>query len=270
MITDWLMVIITTIYVIATIMICYFNGKSAKAAKSQTEEMIRQYDLANRPNVTIHFDIIRSGLLCFVVENEGNMPAHDVNIRINQEFINGIENDIDKERLKRFAESKLYLTSRQRVFMLLGGQPEFQQLAKNVAEIDISYDSYEEHTTIDLNQYAMLLVYDSPVEDMAQHLKKIKENEERFHKKVLKQMENKKPVSHVVIHDSTVEEAHKYRIYKYLCCEGKHTTVAIADELKMDKDYVLGLLIELLRVDKLIGFYQDDENNDDKVVWYRC
>ena len=38
----------------------------------------------------------------------------------------------------------------------------------------------------------------------------------------------------------------------------------------MDKDYVLGLLIELLRVDKLIGFYQDDENNDDKVVWYRC
>lgn len=36
--TDWLMVIITAVYVIATIAICYYNGKSAKAAKEQLEE----------------------------------------------------------------------------------------------------------------------------------------------------------------------------------------------------------------------------------------
>ena len=88
--TDWIMVIITAIYVIATIIICYFNGKSAKAAKTQTDEMIRQYKMSNRSNVTIHFDIIRSGLLCFVVQNEGNLPAHDVNIKINQTFIDGM------------------------------------------------------------------------------------------------------------------------------------------------------------------------------------
>ena len=35
--TDWIMVVITAIYVIATIVICYFNGKSAKAAKIQTD-----------------------------------------------------------------------------------------------------------------------------------------------------------------------------------------------------------------------------------------
>ena len=86
--TDWLMVIITAIYVVATIVICYFNGKSAKAAKMQTDEMIRQYNIANRPNVTIHFDIIRSGLMCFIIENEGNKPAHNVSIKINKEFIN--------------------------------------------------------------------------------------------------------------------------------------------------------------------------------------
>ena len=28
-------------------------------------------------------------------------------------------------------------------------------MAKNIAEIDISYDNYNEHTTIDLEQYAM-------------------------------------------------------------------------------------------------------------------
>ena len=45
--TDWLMVIITAIYVVATIIICYFNGKSAKAAKMQTDEMIRQYNIVS-------------------------------------------------------------------------------------------------------------------------------------------------------------------------------------------------------------------------------
>ena len=177
-VTDWIMVIITTIYVIATILICYFNGKSAKAAKIQTDEMIRQYQSMNRPNITIHFDIIRSGLLCFVVQNEGTLPAHNVNININQAFIAGIVDSEDRERVKRFGEAKLYLASSQKIYILLGGQPEFTELARNVAEVDISYDSYTEHTTIDLEQYAMLLVYDSPIEDIAQHLKKIKENDD--------------------------------------------------------------------------------------------
>ncbi len=54
------------IYVVATIFICYFNGKSAKVAKIQTDKMIRQYNISNCPNITIHFDIIRWGdVLCY-------------------------------------------------------------------------------------------------------------------------------------------------------------------------------------------------------------
>lgn len=267
--TDWIMVIITAIYVIATIVICYFNGKSAKAAKTQTDEMIRQYQMMNRPNVTIHFDIIRSGLLCFVVKNEGSLPAHDVNIRINQAFIDGMSSSTDKERIERFCDSRLYLASNQEVFILLGGQPEFSRLAKNVAEIDILYDGFVEHTTIDLEQYAMLLVYDSPLEDIAQHLKKIKENDDRFYKKVSKGIESKSKIQHVVAHNSTVEESHKYRIYKYICCEGKHSTIEIANHLGMDKEYVLGLLIELMKVDELIGCFLGQDENDDNVEWYK-
>lgn len=52
MITDWLMVIITAIYVIATIFICTANVKSAKAAREQTEEMKRQFLAINRPSVS--------------------------------------------------------------------------------------------------------------------------------------------------------------------------------------------------------------------------
>ena len=267
--TDWIMVIITTIYVIATILICYFNGKSAKAAKIQTDEMIRQYQSMNRPNITIHFDIIRSGLLCFVVENEGTLPAHNVNININQAFIDGIVDSEDRERVKRFGEAKLYLASSQKIYILLGGQPEFTELARNVAEVDISYDSYTEHTTIDLEQYAMLLVYDSPIEDIAQHLKKIKENDDKFYKKVSKRIDAERNVKHVVVHNSTLEEAHKYRLYKYLRCQGKQSTIDIANGLGMNKDYAFDLLVELLRVDKLIGYYPGRDDSDDTVEWYK-
>lgn len=38
-ITDWMMVAITVVYVIATIAICIANFKSAKATKQQLEEM---------------------------------------------------------------------------------------------------------------------------------------------------------------------------------------------------------------------------------------
>ena len=37
-ITDWLMVIITFVYVVATILICIFNGRSAKATNIQVSE----------------------------------------------------------------------------------------------------------------------------------------------------------------------------------------------------------------------------------------
>ena len=101
--TDWLMVIITAVYVAATIVICVFNGKSAKAAKEQTEtarqqidEMIRQYNESNRPIVIVRFEIIRSGLLCFVLENIGPVVAEDIKIRINDEVIDNLEKE-DKQ-----------------------------------------------------------------------------------------------------------------------------------------------------------------------------
>lgn len=47
-ITDWLMVGITGIYVIATIFICVFNGKSAKATREQVAESKRQIEESKR------------------------------------------------------------------------------------------------------------------------------------------------------------------------------------------------------------------------------
>lgn len=264
---DWLMVIITAIYVVATIIICYFNGKSAKVAKMQTDEMIRQYNLANRPNVTIHFDIIRSGLLCFIIENEGTNPAHNIRISINKDFLEGMNEGVDKNRLENLANSELYLASKQKIYILLGGQLEFSKLAQNVAEIDISYEGYEEHTTIDLNQYGMMLVYSSPLEDISQHMKKMKENDERFQKKLLKCLGEKYPVQNIMVHSETIDEANKYKIFKAVCCERKVTINILSENMGLEKDYILQLLIELERVDRLVSHF--DAEDDYEMVWYR-
>ena len=47
-ITDWLMVAITGVYVVATVFICWANIKSANASKSQLEESKRQYEDTKR------------------------------------------------------------------------------------------------------------------------------------------------------------------------------------------------------------------------------
>jgi hypothetical protein len=54
-ITDWIMVIITGVYVFATIFICVFNYRSAKATREQVAEAKRQFEEINRAYITYEF-----------------------------------------------------------------------------------------------------------------------------------------------------------------------------------------------------------------------
>lgn len=89
MLTDWLMVIITTIYVIATIIICVSNHRAAKAAREAVEESKNQfkknvelqtkhnYDSV-RPCVSIDFSSSDRGdsfAGSIVIKNHGLGPA---------------------------------------------------------------------------------------------------------------------------------------------------------------------------------------------------
>ena len=58
LITDWLMVGITLVYVVATIMICVFNGRSAKATREQVSESQRQFEETKRLGYRPYFDIL--------------------------------------------------------------------------------------------------------------------------------------------------------------------------------------------------------------------
>ncbi|MBE7005721.1 MAG: hypothetical protein E7424_01045 [Ruminococcaceae bacterium] len=270
--TDWLMVIITAVYVVATIIICVFNGKSAKAAREQTdtakrqiEEMITQYNELNRPVVTIRFDIIRSGLLCFVVENTGPVAASDVQIRINDEFLNNIKDKKEQDSIREITKARLFLSSHQKVFFCLGGQQVFSEIASQTAKIDISYNGkYDEHTEIDLWQYRHLLLYSSELEDISQHLKKLETENKSFHDKFLKENKRTAPIS-VLIHN---DDSKKFALYKAVCMNPGATAKKLAEIVGVPAEEALNILLELDQVDRFIfsSLYAGD---DFDAKWYR-
>ena len=73
--TDWIMIAITAVYVIATIFICIFNYRSAKATREQLAESKRQFEENNRAFVTVTFETIRGSLLVL----QKRMDAFDSN-----------------------------------------------------------------------------------------------------------------------------------------------------------------------------------------------
>ena len=56
-ITEWIMVVITAIYVVATIVICVFNYKTAKAANLQIQESKRQFDETRRLQIMPYLQV---------------------------------------------------------------------------------------------------------------------------------------------------------------------------------------------------------------------
>lgn len=269
MLTDWLMIIITAIYVIATILICVFNGSSAKAAKEQTGEMIRQYKEENRPIVTVRFEVIKAGLLCFVIRNEGPIAAHDVRIKVNQDFVDNLPDEFDRRGLERLNNSVFFLASKQELTLLFGSQLQFKIISKIIAKIDISYDNkYYEYTEIDIKQYEFLILLRTALEDISSSVESIQKNEEKFHRELLREMKRKPIVQQIAIHNQTFDEATKYQIYKLLATNSKRfTTQEVLKELDIDKEKALDLLIELCEVDQLVGFIPEVDDNNTK--WYR-
>lgn len=269
--------LVTAVYVFATIFICRANIKAAKAAtdqievtKRQIKESIDQFNAVNRPFVTVRFDIIRSGLLCFVIENEGPLPAHNVKIRINKEFLENIKDADEKTRLEELNESSLYLASKQKITVLLGGNLSFDDIAAEIAKIDISYDGFNEHTEIDINQYRFMIIYRSPVEDASQHLKKMQENNKAFHRALLKAMDKPGPVQNIIVHSATEKDADKFRIFKEVCLTSHLTASQLAEKLNMEQEYVLKLLYELQKIDRLVSYTFHEVTTDySKALWYK-
>ena len=79
MITDWLMVIITAIYVAATILICIFNGKSAQAAREQILVAKAQHEGDQIPILAV-YPFVNGDELFLEIKNIGSRKALQVEL----------------------------------------------------------------------------------------------------------------------------------------------------------------------------------------------
>ena len=95
------MVIITGIYVIATIFICLANIKAANASKEQLREMQKQFAETNRPVVELEFHYSRRTWYIARFVNRGNLSAQHVKINLDQEFIDSLPEESMKKELER-------------------------------------------------------------------------------------------------------------------------------------------------------------------------
>ena len=188
--SEWVMVIITGIYVIATIFICWAHIKSANATKDQLAESKRQFDEENRAYVTVTFDIIRSGIAALCVENHGKQVANNVEVRVSSEFVENMNDGSDKEMIKKLCEASFILGIGRKWYTCLGSHLELGQLSQVPLTVDISYSDntgeHKEKVVIDLKQYLWTIIYDSSAEDTAQELKKMTKSIQKIEKTICK------------------------------------------------------------------------------------
>ena len=92
-ITDWLMVAITIVYVVATIIICYAKIKSSNATKEQVAEAKRQYEEEHRAYITYEFFFSRRTYYGLRFTNQGKRLATNVQILLKQEFVDCISSE---------------------------------------------------------------------------------------------------------------------------------------------------------------------------------
>ena len=122
MITDWIMVAITFVYVVATVFICYFNYQSAKATRKQLEEMKKQYKEENRPNIQVEFIFERQMWYIIRFINHGKLTAQDVNIQLTQEFIDSLPQAEFRSTLNRQKDKKCIIGVGQHYDLFIGSR----------------------------------------------------------------------------------------------------------------------------------------------------
>ena len=174
-VTDWLMVVITSVYVVATIFICWANIRAANASKAQLKELRRQYDEENRPNIEIEFLYSRRTYYGLRFVNRGKCTAHNVKILLDTTFISSLPNSKFSELLRK-QEGKTCVIGAGQHYDLYFGSNEYKDSpnkypAKGKILYEANGNDYESEFYIDMESYATIFSVNSEHEDLIKKLK---------------------------------------------------------------------------------------------------
>ena len=180
-ITDWLMVVITAVYVMATIAICWANIQAANATKAQLKEMKRQYAEENRPIIETEFHYERRTWYIIRFVNHGRQTAQHVKIELDQEFIESLPEEAYKSILLKEKGKECIIGVGQHYDLYVGSNamrdnPNMRPVTGNIY-YDGYQNSYSDKVFIDLKNY---MTFFSSTTDNDDLLKAVKKNAEEL------------------------------------------------------------------------------------------
>lgn len=174
---DWAMVIITAVYVVATIFICCANIKSAKASQAQLTEMQRQFAESNRPEIEVEFHYLRRTWYVVRFVNRGEKTAQHVKINIAQSFINSLAEEAFQKELIRIKEKECIIGVGQHYDLFIGsnkfrGNPNMEPFTGTV-EYESQGKSYQSDLFVDFEHYMTFFSSTTDEEDLLKSMKKM-------------------------------------------------------------------------------------------------
>lgn len=175
MLSDWVMIAITFVYVVTTIFICYFNYQSAKAAREQLEEMKRQYQEENRPNIEVEFMYKRRTWYCVRFINHGRMTAQHVNIQLSQDFIDSLPRAEIREILNKQKDKECIIGVGQHHDLYIGsnelrGNPNMTPIT-GVIHYQSNGEEYSSDIFVDLQNYVTFFGIGNDHDDLMKAMK---------------------------------------------------------------------------------------------------
>lgn len=165
----FIMALLTFVYVVATILICFFNYKSAKATNEQTKESYEQFIESSRAHIVPKIIELEGEMLCLSFQNIGKDIATEVVINVSEKWLKKLEKTFTfpevASSLRKIKKKKIFLTVDQQLCYGLcipgNGHDDFNVLGTVPLEIYISYLSmgreYNEHFNISLDGYNFMV-----------------------------------------------------------------------------------------------------------------
>lgn len=171
------MVVITGIYVIATIFICWANFKSASASKEQLKEMQKQYAETNRPLIELEFHYSRRTWYIARFVNHGNLTAQRVRINLDQSFIDSLPEDSFRNELERIKGKECIIGVGQHYDLFIGsnkmrGNPNMMPLTGTII-YEAQGKEYKSDLFVDLEHYMTFFSSTTDEEDFLKSVNKI-------------------------------------------------------------------------------------------------
>ena len=188
---EWIMVIITGVYVIATIFICWANIKSANASKEQLKEMQRQYTESNRPLVELELHYKRKTWYVARFINRGNLTAQHVKINLEQGFIDSLPEESFRNELVKQKGRECIIGVGQHYDLFIGsnklrGNPQMRPLTGTI-EYEAQGQVYKSDIFVDLEHYMTFFSATTDEEDMLKSVKQISEELKRTRQVIVAQ-----------------------------------------------------------------------------------